>query len=100
LNTLPFHTKSDNLFWANGFWFPLGKEQKKTDIIKKVFHRTNRFIWQRFGENIDPTKRIISVCYYNRNGTETVLADKLKQASNEYYPSRIYGIQLYIFRLY
>ena len=59
-----------------------------------------RFIWQRFKEYIYPAKEIISACYYNRNETETVLADQLKQASNILYPSRIYGIYLYIFRLY
>jgi len=49
---------------------------------------------------IYPAKEIIFVCYYNRNETETVLAGKLKQASNGYYPSRIYRNYLYIFRLY
>jgi len=51
-----------------------------------------RFIWQRSGEDIYPAKEIIFVCYYNRNETETVVAYHLKQASNGYYPSRIYRI--------
>ena len=59
-----------------------------------------RFIWQRSGKYIYPAKEIIFVCYYNRNETETVLADKLKQAVNSYYPSWIYRINLYIFRQY
>jgi hypothetical protein len=51
----------------------------------------NRSIWQRSKEYIYPDKEIIFVCYYNRNETETVLADQLKQALNILYPSRIYG---------
>jgi hypothetical protein len=39
-----------------------------------------------------PVIERIFACYYNRNETETVLAGKLKQAVNAYYPSRIYGI--------
>ena len=66
----------------------------------KVLNRINRFIWQRSKEFIYPAKEIIFVRYYNRNETETLLADKLKQAVNGYYPSRIYGSYLYIFRLY
>jgi hypothetical protein len=64
------------------------------------FLAMDRFIWQRSKEHINTTKEIIFVCYYNRNETETVLADKLKQAVNGYYPSRIYEINFYIFRLY
>ena len=48
---------------------------------------TDRFIWQRSKEYIYPAKEIIFAYYYNRNETETVLADQLKQASNYYYPS-------------
>jgi hypothetical protein len=73
---------------------------KRADIIKKVLHKTNRFIWQRSKKYIYPAKEIIFACYYIRNETETVLAGKLKQAVNAYYPSRIYGIRLYIFRQY
>ena len=54
----------------------------------KVLNRTNRFIWQRFTKNIYPAKEIIFICNYNRNETETVLAGKLKQAVNGYYPLR------------
>jgi hypothetical protein len=50
----------------------------------------SRFIWQRSGKYIYQAKEIIFTCYYNRNETETVLAGKLKQASNAYHPSRIY----------
>ena len=42
-----------------------------------------RFIWQRFKEYIYSAKEIIFICYYNRNETETVVADQLKQASND-----------------
>jgi hypothetical protein len=56
-------------------------------------HRINRFTWQRSKEYIYPVKEIIFARYYNRNETETVLADQLKQASNYYYPSRIYEIE-------
>ena len=52
----------------------------------------HRFIWQQSQEYIYPAKEIIFICYYNRNETETVVADQLKQASNNYYPSRIYRI--------
>ena len=58
------------------------------------------FIRQRSGEDINSAKEIIFTCYYNRNETETVLAVKLKQASNILYPSRIYENQFYILRLY
>jgi hypothetical protein len=51
-------------------------------------------------KDIYSTKEIISVFFYNRNETETVLADQLKQATNVYYPSRIYGNQFYFIRLY
>jgi len=43
-----------------------------------------RFIWQRSEENIYTAKEIIFTYYYNRNETETVIADQLKQASNDY----------------
>ena len=35
---------------------------------------------------------IIFTYYYNRNETETIVVDQLKQASNNYYPSWIYRI--------
>ena len=60
----------------------------------------SRCNWQRFREEIYPVKEIIFTCYYNRNETETVLAGQLKQASNTYYPSRIYKIYLYFIRQY
>jgi hypothetical protein len=55
-------------------------------------HRINRFTWQRSKEYIYPVKEIIFARYYNRNETETVVADQLKQASNDYYPSWTYRI--------
>ena len=61
-----------------------GRTWKKA-IARVVQPRiANRFLWQRPDECIHPTKEIISVCYYNRNETETVVADQLKQASNDY----------------
>ena len=51
-----------------------------------------RSLWQRSEENIYIAKGIIFLCYYNRNETETVVADQLKQASNDFYPYRIYRI--------
>jgi len=66
----------------------------------KCFGITYRFIWQRSTLDIYPVKEIISICYYNRNETETVLAGQLKQAANGYYPSWIYEINLYVWRLY
>ena len=47
-------------------------------------HRINRFTWQRSKEYIYPVKEIIFARYYNRNETETVVADQLKQASSDY----------------
>ena len=41
-----------------------------------------RSLWQRSEENIYLAKEIIFLCYYNRNETETVVADQLKQASS------------------
>jgi hypothetical protein len=52
--------------------------------------------WQRFADDIYPAEEIIFVSYYNRNETETVVADQLKQAVTGYYPSRINEIT-YIF---
>jgi len=49
--------------------------------MNENFH-LQRYSWQRFGENIYPAKKIIFVCYYIRNETETVVADQLKQASS------------------
>jgi len=57
-----------------------------------MLHYQNRFTWQRSNLDIYPAKEIIFACYYNRNETETVVADQLKQASSNYYPSRIYRI--------
>jgi hypothetical protein len=58
------------------------------------------FLWQRCNLHIHPAKEIIFTCYYNRNDTETVLAGKLEETVNDYYPSRTYGNDLYNFRLY
>jgi hypothetical protein len=55
-----------------------------------IIDQSDRPLWQRSEMYIYPAKEIISKCYYNRNETETVVADQLKQASNDYYPSRIY----------
>ena len=46
--------------------------------------RTNRCSWQRSKEEIYLVKEIIFVCYYNRNETETIVADQLKQASSNH----------------
>ena len=56
------------------------------------YHKSDSFIWQRYKEYIYPAKQIIFTCYYNRNETETVVADQLKQASNNYYLSWTYKI--------
>ena len=62
--------------------------------IPKSFHLAT--IWR-----LDVScQKIIFDYYYNRNEAETALASKLKLASNAYYPSRIYEIYLYFFRLY
>lgn len=50
------------------------------------------FLWQRSEGSIYPDQIIIFICYYNRNEAETVVAGQLKQAPNNYYPSRIYGL--------
>lgn len=50
-----------------------------------------RFLWQRPEGSIYPVQIIILICYYNRNEAETVVAGQLKQASNYYCFSRIYG---------
>ena len=64
---------------------PIGPKENESASLFMLYHY--RFIWQRSEENIYPAKEIIFTYYYNRNETETVIADQLKQASNDYYPS-------------
>lgn len=52
----------------------------------------NCILWQRSNSDIYPAREIIFTCYYSRNETETVVSDQLKQASNDYYPSRTHRI--------
>jgi len=59
--------------------------------VKKNIIRLSCFIWQRSGKYIYLAKEIIFYCYYNRNKTETILADQLKQASGHRAARLMYG---------
>ena len=69
---------------------PIGPKETESASLVMLYH--HRCSWQRFKENIYLAKEIIFACYYNRNETETILVDQLKQASNDYYPSWTYRI--------
>jgi hypothetical protein len=51
-------------------------------FYKAFLNSILRSLWQRSEENIYLAKEIIFFCYYNRNETETIVADQLKQASS------------------
>ena len=81
--------RGDGISWHEDE--PIGPKETESPSLFMLYHY--RFIWQRFKEHIYLAKEIILTCYYNRNETETVVADQLKQAANDYYPFRNYRIE-------
>jgi hypothetical protein len=72
--------RGDGMSWHEDE--PIGPKETESASLFMLYHY--RFIWQRFKEHIYLAKEIILTCYYNRNETETVVADQLKQASSDY----------------